>query len=196
MYRTDPLSVVFPTVAKCTFHMVGPSGNIIPYDSLCVLPFNMYTEKFYPILWIWLIILAVLSGLALVYRVATFLFPELRYQLLVRKFTIGDDELDEAWDLNRKLDYGDWYILFQMGKNMGPLNFLTFLKGVSTRANNYTSNTNDNDSLDSEPPSPIKESGNNNNETRAIPNIYSTPSNPNIYATPLNMLTIEKEKSA
>jgi hypothetical protein len=51
MYRTDPLAVVFPTVTKCTFAMVGPSGNIINFDSLCVLPINVYNEKFYPLLW-------------------------------------------------------------------------------------------------------------------------------------------------
>jgi len=182
MYRTDALSVVFPMVAKCTFHMVGPSGNIIPYDSLCVLPFNMYTEKFYPILWIWFITLAVISGLALVYRVATFLFPELRYQLLVRKFTIGDDELDETWELNKKFDYGDWYILYQIGKNIGPLNFLTFLKGVASRVNASPATSNDNDSLGSEPPSPT---GSGNNNARAIPNLYSSS---------MDKLTIEKEK--
>lgn len=77
MRRTDPMAKSFPTVTRCTFNMIGPAGNIINFDrsvgchnlieaillstislkynllccSLCILPLNIYNEKFYPLLW-------------------------------------------------------------------------------------------------------------------------------------------------
>lgn len=32
MTRTDAMARAFPTVTRCTFHMVGPTGNIINFD--------------------------------------------------------------------------------------------------------------------------------------------------------------------
>ncbi|CAL8126488.1 unnamed protein product [Orchesella dallaii] len=52
MMRSDPMAAAFPTVTKCMFHMVGPTGNLVKFDSLCVLPLNIYNEKFYPLLWL------------------------------------------------------------------------------------------------------------------------------------------------
>jgi len=68
--RSDPMSKVFPKVTKCTFHKFGPSGTVQRIDGLCVLPLNIVNEKIYVFLWFWFIILAVITGLALLYRIA------------------------------------------------------------------------------------------------------------------------------
>jgi hypothetical protein len=49
--RSDPMDKVFPKVSKCTFNQFGPSGNIVPYDTLCVLPLNILNEKIFIFLW-------------------------------------------------------------------------------------------------------------------------------------------------
>ena len=36
----DPLHIIFPKLTKCSLDMYGPSGSIINYDGLCVLPVN------------------------------------------------------------------------------------------------------------------------------------------------------------
>ena len=55
--RSDPMNLVFPKVAKCTFYRVGPSGTAQNRDGLCVLPLNIFNEKTYIFLWFWLMTL-------------------------------------------------------------------------------------------------------------------------------------------
>lgn len=87
--RTDPMVAVFPRVTKCTFHKFGPSGSIQKHDALCVLALNILNEKIYIFLWFWFIILAVLSGMALVYSAAVVLLPSTREMILRRRFRFG-----------------------------------------------------------------------------------------------------------
>ncbi|ODN04036.1 Innexin inx2 [Orchesella cincta] len=133
LMRDDPMAAAFPTVTKCMFHMVGPTGNLVNFDSLCVLPLNIYNEKFYPLLWVWFIFLAVLSGLAILYRIFTFLLPEVRHELLKRKFYMATAEIRNLGRVNLKLDYGDWFLLYQIGKNMRPSAFCEFLDDLVNR---------------------------------------------------------------
>merc|ERR1712071_149453 len=79
--RVDPMAKVFPKVTKCTFYKFGPSGTTQRIDGLCVLPLNIVNEKIYVFLWFWLIILAVISGLSLVYRLAVILGTQVRFYL-------------------------------------------------------------------------------------------------------------------
>lgn len=87
--RTDPMVAIFPRVTKCTFQKFGPSGSIQKHDALCILALNILNEKIYIFLWFWFIILAILSGLALVYSTAVVLLPSTRETILKRRFRFG-----------------------------------------------------------------------------------------------------------
>lgn len=87
--RTDPMVQIFPRVTKCTFHKFGPTGTIQTHDALCILALNILNEKIYIFLWFWFIILAVLSGLAIVYSAAVVLLPSTRETILKRRFRFG-----------------------------------------------------------------------------------------------------------
>ena len=47
----DPFHITFPKMTKCTLEMYGPSGTIVNYDGLCVLPVNILNEKIFLIIW-------------------------------------------------------------------------------------------------------------------------------------------------
>ena len=86
--RMDPMVRVFPKVTKCSFQNFGVSGSIQEwvkikhqrsdifklvsklsrFDGLCVLPINMINDKIYILLWFWLFILVIISGLHFIYR--------------------------------------------------------------------------------------------------------------------------------
>ena len=87
--RSDPMVEVFPRVTKCTFHKFGASGTIQKFDALCVLALNILNEKIYIFLWFWFIILAVLSGIALLYSMAIVLLPSTRETILRKRFKFG-----------------------------------------------------------------------------------------------------------
>jgi hypothetical protein len=69
-------------VTKCTFHNYGPSGTVEKKDGLCVLPLNIINEKIYIFIWFWLIIVAIITGLAVVGRLIILAMPKLRVTII------------------------------------------------------------------------------------------------------------------
>jgi len=128
--REDPMARVFPKVTKCTFHKYGPSGSVQKFDGLCVLPLNIVNEKIYVFLWFWFIILSVLSGISLIYRIAVIWGKKIRFYLLRARSKLALQE--EVKFINNKCDIGDWFVLYQLGKNIDPL---IFKEIITTLAN-------------------------------------------------------------
>jgi len=129
--RYDPMAKVFPKVTKCTFHKFGASGTVQKIDGLCVLPLNIVNEKIMVFLWFWFIILAVITGISLLYRAIVVMGPQIRlYMLRARSRLAPRDQIET---INRKCQIGDWFILYQLGKNMDPLIYKEFVQDLSRR---------------------------------------------------------------
>ncbi|XP_044729892.1 innexin inx1 [Chrysoperla carnea] len=139
--RVDPMVYVFPRVTKCTFHKYGASGTIQVHDSLCILPLNIVNEKTYIFIWFWFIIMATLLTLLVVYRAFMILMPKVRPRLLHAKNKMVPKEICEA--ISRKIDLGDWWVLYMLGTNMDPLIYREVLselaKKIETNASNQPS---------------------------------------------------------
>ena len=130
-YRVDPMSRVFPTVTKCSFHKFGVSGTVERIDSLCVLPVNIVNEKIYVFLWFWFFLLGVLTALAMIYRLLTILAPPLRrYLLRSRAHLASRREVDVV---AHKCQIGDWFVLRRLGKNIEPLVYKEFISDLACR---------------------------------------------------------------
>ncbi|KAL3205634.1 hypothetical protein MRX96_052959 [Rhipicephalus microplus] len=119
--RFDPMIKVFPRLTKCTFHMYGSSGDVQKHDAMCILPINIINEKIYVFLWFWFIILAVLSGVVLIYRAFVIFLPQIRFMVLRRRAKLANKDYVERVCDRCKL--GDWLILDLLCKNMDPVNF-------------------------------------------------------------------------
>ncbi len=52
------------------------------FDGLCVLPLNIINEKIYVFLWFWFIIITIVTGVQIVYRLITMFTPRLREVLM------------------------------------------------------------------------------------------------------------------
>ncbi|XP_017786663.1 PREDICTED: innexin inx3 [Nicrophorus vespilloides] len=137
--RTDPMVAVFPRVTKCTFHKFGASGSIQKHDALCVLALNILNEKIFVFLWFWFIILAVISGLALVYSLAVVMLPSTRETIMKRRFRFGTPNGVDA--IIRKTQVGDFFLLHLLGQNMNLMVFGEILEELVRRLN-FGSNSN------------------------------------------------------
>lgn len=104
--RNDPMDKVFPKMTKCTFHKFGPSGTVEKFDGLCVLPLNIINEKIYVFLWFWFIIVSVITGVQVIYRMITVFTPRLREILLRARARLAPFNQVEA--ISRKCKVGDW----------------------------------------------------------------------------------------
>jgi hypothetical protein len=119
--REDPMAKIFPKLTKCTFRRFGPSGDVMKFDNLCLLPLNILNEKIYILLWFWFYILMILSGFMVLYRILVIAFPRTRYLLLHKlHHLVPVRYLDTI--LNR-VGYGDWFLLYLIGKNLDTMHF-------------------------------------------------------------------------
>ncbi|XP_045116946.1 innexin inx2-like [Portunus trituberculatus] len=123
--RTDPMSYVFPRMAKCTFRSFGPSGTIQVRDMMCLIATNIINEKIYLFLWVWLVLLTTLTSLWMLYRLLTILLPPLRNQLL--KLRVDRSVRGLLKDVLRGASLSDWLLLYSLGKNMERSVFTEFI---------------------------------------------------------------------
>uniref|UniRef100_A0A1B6CKW9 Innexin n=1 Tax=Clastoptera arizonana TaxID=38151 RepID=A0A1B6CKW9_9HEMI len=129
--REDPMARVFPKLTKCTFRKYGPSGTIQKFDGLCVLPLNIVNEKIYVFLWFWFIVLTVVSGLSVIYRAAVVMSPTVRLYLLRARARLAPQ--DQVETISRKCKIGDWFVLYQLGKNMDALIFKELVSDLAKK---------------------------------------------------------------
>jgi len=132
--RTDPMVKIFPTISKCNFRTFGPSGTVEVHDTMCVLAVNILNQKVYILLWFWLLILAVVTGLWILYRLATIFLPPFRLWLLkVRAQMAGYDNLSR---IQQHCELGDWFLLHQLGRVLEPSVYAEFLQELANQLEN------------------------------------------------------------
>nr|CAI5834937.1 unnamed protein product [Callosobruchus analis] len=124
----NPMNVVFPKIAKCTYHKFGYSGSEVNIDALCVLPLNVLNEKLFLVLWYWLFFLLTASFFAVMYR-ALFLFSHKVRVYLLRAQTRNLDH-KKAEIIVDNLSYGDFFLMYKIGKNINPIIYREFVLAV------------------------------------------------------------------
>ena len=106
---------VFPRLTKCRFYRFGSSGTINKLDSLCILPLNMYNEKFFVFLWFWLAILGAMLYVLILLKVVLMVSPMARFYFSRSIFHLG-----ESWPNGKRYSkilanevpsYGDLFLL-------------------------------------------------------------------------------------
>lgn len=132
----NPMEMYFPKLTKCWFRNYGPSGSIQFKDRLCVLPLNIVNEKIFVILWFWLITLAMVSTLAVLYRILLLSFPPLRTVMImgqmryIKRSTVSK--------IVKHFGFGDWFVLYLLGKNMNPIIFKDLILELSKELEHKT----------------------------------------------------------
>lgn len=119
--RTDPMIEVFPRVTKCAFYKTGPSGSVQTHDALCVLPNNIVNEKAFIFFWFWYIILSVISGLVLVYRIILLVSRSFRSHVTLNYHRCA--KVENVIYITRHIKVGDWFLLHLLGKNINRVHF-------------------------------------------------------------------------
>ncbi|XP_023231287.1 innexin shaking-B-like [Centruroides sculpturatus] len=128
--RTDPMIRIFPRMTKCRFHKYGHSGNVELHDALCILPLNIINEKIYIFLWFWFIILAVLTGFVLLFRIALIVCPFLRIYMFNAKYRIL--RIQHVHTIVRHGSIGDWFLIYLLGQNIDILLFREIVADLAT----------------------------------------------------------------
>lgn len=101
-----------------------------------VLPLNIVNEKIFVFLWFWFIALTILSGISLVYRFAVCLWPKVRLYLLRARSRLSSHE--DVEHIADKCQIGDWFILYQLGKNIDPLIYKEVITDLAAKLDGKT----------------------------------------------------------
>lgn len=133
----DPMIKVFPQLTKCTFHKYGHSGTIEAHDALCVLAQNVINEKIYITLWLWFLVLGIVTVLGLIRIAAFFFFPV--SPITARIFGLNVS-IVKARKANKKPNYGDWFMIHQLSKNMNKILFNDFINEFQMNLSNDSYN--------------------------------------------------------
>lgn len=88
----NPMEVIFPRLSKCNFFKYGPSGTIQNVDAMCILTQNVLNEKIYLLLWIWFLILAIISIIAFMYRIVIITQIVMKTTLLINMFKFTNNK--------------------------------------------------------------------------------------------------------
>ncbi|XP_076661225.1 innexin 7 [Halictus rubicundus] len=130
----DVLDVVFPKVTKCRFYKYGPSGTVQDIDALCVMALNIINEKIYMFLWYWFIILSVITGLGLVWRILTMLLHARSTLFNKYVFAFACPGKYNPWGMltvTHEYHFGDWLFLYYIAKNLDNYVFKDLLQQLA-----------------------------------------------------------------
>ncbi|XP_034947946.1 innexin inx7 [Chelonus insularis] len=133
-HKMSPLDIIFPKVTKCMFHKYGPSGTIQTHDALCIMALNIVNEKIYSFLWFWFIILAIISGLGLVWRILTMVLHARSKAFNRYIFSLACPGKYNPWNvlkLTHEYHFGDWLFLYYIAKNLDNYVFKELLEQLA-----------------------------------------------------------------
>lgn len=144
--RIDPMARLFPKVTKCTLHTFGSAGSLQTFDAMCVMPLNVVNEKTFVFIWFWLIILACIGALAILYRYIIRIINNIQCNLFLFFLNLLTNNFNriivfsQVWariyllqaatrviprshveNVVKALHFGDWFVLYQLSQNVNPI---------------------------------------------------------------------------
>ncbi|ODM92376.1 Innexin inx2 [Orchesella cincta] len=126
--RMDPMTKVFPRVTKCNLNTFGPSGSIQKFDALCVLSSNILNEKIFTFLWFWFVVVAVITILSFMYRIAFLLSFGMRQRALGSAQDFP--EKSQGKYVVAHIGRSDWLVLRFLRLNMDSVTFYKLIKSI------------------------------------------------------------------
>jgi hypothetical protein len=134
-FMIDPMAIVFPKVAKCSFYLFY-AESIIPVTTVCLLPMNAINDKLFALLWFWMIAVAAISGLQIIFRILLILLSE---PLL--RYCTKSSLWNKVAYICKNTNSGDQLMIYQLAKNLDNLIFDKFIvdlhESIETKLNEF-----------------------------------------------------------
>ncbi|XP_055913506.1 innexin inx5-like [Eupeodes corollae] len=121
-------SRVFPKITKCEFFKYGGSGSQSKFDCLCVLPINILNEKIFAFLYVWFLILMVVSAMHLTFRIIATCSNAAR--IIMTQCSVGCNQKKQVHQLVQDMSYSEWFLLTRICVNINPLMFAELIRDL------------------------------------------------------------------
>lgn len=123
-------SNIFPRSAICQFQTLTKEG-IKLNEVVCLLPINLILEKILICLWFWFIGLTLISAFGLIKQILYYSSFRIRlYSIYCDAHLCDFDQLNRVI---RKCQFGDWFILKLINKNLNAIDFRELIAGLAKK---------------------------------------------------------------
>lgn len=132
----NPMCRTFPRVASCNYFRFGAGGDQEKINAICILALNMINDKVFALIWWWCSVLSCLGALRLLYMGVICSSAYLRFQIFnirVNRYIKKCSKKDIIRSYIKNIPRGDWFVLYQLSKNLYRPFFMDFLTTLSIR---------------------------------------------------------------
>jgi len=127
---TDPFCELFPKMAACHYHRYGMGGREDDRHAICILGLNMVNDKVFVLIWLWHCFIVFMGVVRLLTRSPQLVSSEVRYFLMkfkMQKYFQNNAHIKQIKHYLTNCSIGDWYVLYQMSKNLNQRFFAEYL---------------------------------------------------------------------
>jgi len=128
--RTNPMCETFPRIASCDYHRFGTGGKPEKINALCILALNIINDKVFLVLWWWYLILIFVGTCRIIFRLIQINSTRFRFYLLkirMNRYFKRNANMDKVRTYICQCSRGDWFVLYQLSKNLNRPFFMEFL---------------------------------------------------------------------
>ena len=130
------MSSLFPTVVNCEYSFSGPNDGKETRSTICMLGQNILNQKIYFLIWVWFIVLFVVSALVFIDRMMCIFVPAYQRSILESHINSRNARrLTECIPLGYER-IGKWFVLAQLGRNSSPYKYRNFLEKLGEELEN------------------------------------------------------------
>jgi len=134
--RKNPMCNTFPRIASCDYWRWGSGGKQENINAICILGLNHINDKVFFLLWWWCFVISLVAVIRLVYRGLQLRSSALRYQLInmrMNRYFKRSARIEKIETFIYQCKLGDWFVLYQMSKNLNRPFFMDFLTALSVK---------------------------------------------------------------
>lgn len=134
--QKNPMCYTFPRIASCDYWRWGPGGLQENINAICILALNMINDKVFLVLWWWFMFVSIVGCTRLIYRLIQTQSAKLRYQLInlrMNRYFKKSTKITKIESFITQATLGDWFVLYQLSKNLNRPFFMDFLTHLSIR---------------------------------------------------------------
>jgi len=132
----NPMCNTFPRIASCTYWRWGSGGAQESINAICILALNIINDKVFLILWWWFLLISVIGFIRIFYRGIQCRSSRLRFHLLnirLNRYFKKSSKIEKIEKFIKKCKLGDWFVLYQLSKNLNRPFFMDILTNISLR---------------------------------------------------------------